>query len=181
MQIRSATQADVHIVLPMVAQICALHEAWDSSKYGFLPNPAARYANWLTTQTSSDRSVFLVADPNPLSMPGNPHLAGFVVGTVEHEIPIYRLSEYGFIHDLWVEADYRRSGVGRQLIEAAVQEFARLQVHQIRLDTARANDAARRLFQSCGFRISTIELLVDLTPSAELPPDATADLAHKQT
>lgn len=161
MQIRPATPSDVPFVLPMVAKICALHESWDSSKYGFLPDPESRYKNWLTRLATSDRSVFLVADPTPNSATDRP-LAGFLVGTVEQEIPIYRLLEYGFIHDLWVEPDYRGTGVGRQLVESALREFARMQVQQVRLDTAKANDTARRLFQSCGFRTSTIELLIDL-------------------
>jgi len=30
-------------------------------------------------------------------------LVGFLVATVEKEIPIYRLDSFGFIHDVWVE------------------------------------------------------------------------------
>ena len=36
-----------------------------------------------------------------------PYLVGFLIATVEREIPIYRLHEFGFIHDLWVEPEYR--------------------------------------------------------------------------
>ena len=46
---------------------------------------------------------------------------GFLVGTVEREIPIYRLAEFGFIHDLWVEPAYRNEGVARQMVMVAVE------------------------------------------------------------
>lgn len=157
MLIRPATPADVPAVLPMVAQICALHEAWDADKYGFLPNPAQRYDRWLRQQANQADSIFLVAEAAPGAI-----LAGFLIATIENEIPIYRVRQYGFIHDLWVEPAYRQQGVARQLVQAAIDRFRQLGVDQIRLDTAAANDAARHLFASCGFRVSTIEMLMKL-------------------
>lgn len=162
MPIRAATPADVAAVLPMVAKICALHEAWDAAKYGFLPNPAQRYERWLMQQAVSDRSVFLVADREASDVDHPQALTAFLVATIEAEIPIYRLKEYGFIHDLWVEPEYRQGGVGRQLVERAMQTFAAKGIQQIRLDTAMPNDAAKRLFQSCGFRPSAIEWLTEV-------------------
>lgn len=162
MKIRPATPADVAKVLPMVAKICALHQSWDSAKYGFLPNPAQRYEKWLTGRTKSDRDVFLVAEVNDSASEKSAQLVGFLVATVEQEIPIYELREYAFVHDLWVEPEYRSAGVGRQLVQAALERFTQIGVQQVRLDTAAPNEAARRLFQSCGFRVSTIEMLVEL-------------------
>jgi ribosomal protein S18 acetylase RimI-like enzyme len=155
MQIRPAVPGDVPAVLPMVAKICALHESWDPAKYGFVEHPERMYARWLPSRADDPRAVFLVADAGD-------RLAAFLIGTVETEIPIYRLKEFGFIHDLWVEEEYRHEGVGRQLVMAAVQRFHELGVKQMRLDTADANEAARKLFQSCGFRTSVVEMLMEL-------------------
>jgi ribosomal protein S18 acetylase RimI-like enzyme len=156
MEVRPAAPADVPAVVPMVAKICAFHEAWDPAKYSFLPGTPERYRHWLTTRAGDERSVFLVADANP-------KLVGFLIGTVENEIPIYRLKQYGFIHDLWVDEDYRHEGVGRQLVMMAVERFKAMGMEQVRLDTAFPNDVARKLFASCGFRPSTTEMLLQLT------------------
>jgi ribosomal protein S18 acetylase RimI-like enzyme len=155
MDIRPATAADVPGVLPMVAKICALHEAWDPSKFGFLPNPQERYHRWLTARVTDTRSVFLVAQQEV-------RLVAFLLGSIEEEIPIYRLKEFGFIHDLWVEEDYRHEGIARQMVMLAIERFKSLGVRQIRLDTAAANDPARKLFASCGFRLSTMEMLLEI-------------------
>ncbi|OKH22091.1 GNAT family N-acetyltransferase [Chroogloeocystis siderophila] len=157
MQIRPAEVTDVSAVLPMVASICALHETWDSAKYGFLPKPQQRYEQWLIAQAKNDKSVFLVAED-----PQTKQLGAFLIGTVEREIPIYRLREFGFIHDLWVEPQYRHAGVAKQMVLLAIEHFQRLGVQQIRLDTAAANEAGRRLFSACGFRVSTVEMLIEL-------------------
>lgn len=155
MEIRPATPEDVPAVLPMVAQVCAFHERLDSQKYGFLPNPEESYRRWLAARATDERSVFLVAEREG-------KLVAFLVGTVEREIPIYRVKEFGFIHDLWVEPAYRNEGIARQLAMLAVERFREIGVPQVRLDTASANDPARNLFMACGFRPSAVEMLLDL-------------------
>lgn len=162
MNIRPATPADVPSVLPMVARTCALHEQWDPAKYGFRENPAEMYRRWLTSRTTDPRSVFLVAERSDAMLQDVPFLVGFLIGTVEREIPIYRLEEYGFIHDLWVGTTYRNEGIGRQMVMLAIERFREIGVEQIRLDTAAPNDVARNLFASCGFRPSTQEMLLEL-------------------
>ncbi|BAB75916.1 N-acetyltransferase family protein [Anabaena sp. FACHB-709] len=155
MLIRPATSADVPDVLPMVANICALHESWDAAKYGFLPQPEKRYERWLTRLADQERSVFLVAE-------NQGQLVAFVAATVEQEIPIYRTKEFGFIHDIWVEPEYRQQGIARQLVEITIERCRQMGVAQIRLDTAAINKAARKFFKSCGFRLSTMEMLITL-------------------
>jgi ribosomal protein S18 acetylase RimI-like enzyme len=155
MEIRAATAADIPGVQPMVAKICALHEKWDPAKYSFLPHPEQRYSRWLTSRADDPRSVFLVAviEQRPIA---------FLIGAIDDEIPIYRLKQFGFIHDLWVEEEYRHEGIARQMVMLAVERFKSLEVPQIRLDTATPNDIARKLFASCGFRPSTTEMLLEL-------------------
>ena len=163
MLIRPATPDDVPQVLPMVAKIAALHEAWDSGKYGYRENVHEMYRGWLTNRAKDNSSVFLIAqrDPGPPASAGGA-LVAFLIGTVEREIPVYRLERFGFIHDLWVEPEFRHEGVGRQMTMLAIEKFREMGVKQIRLDTAAKNDAARGLFSSCGFRESTREMLLEL-------------------
>src|SRR5947207_12233444 len=118
MQIRPAKAEDVPAVLPMVEKLCKLHESWDPAKYSFLPNIPQMYDHWLRERAGHRRSVFLVAET---ARPER--IVGFVVGRVEREIPIYRLKEYGFLHDLWVEPEYRHEGVERQMVMVAVEKF----------------------------------------------------------
>lgn len=161
MELRGATIDDVERVLPMVRAICALHESWDPAKYGFIERPEERYRKWLGDRAADPRSAFFVAENDA------GELVGFIVGTVEREIPVYWLAEFGFIHDLWVAPDYRNEGVGRQLSMLAVERFRGIGVSQIRLDTAANNEAARNLFGQCGFRAATVQMLLEIESPTE--------------
>ena len=120
------------------------------------------YRRWLGQRATDPRAVFLIAQRGDALLREVPFLTGFLVGTVEREIPIYRLNEYGFIHDVWVEPEYRHEGIGRQMVMLAIERFREIGVTQVRLDTAAKNDAARALFARCGFRPSTTEMLIEI-------------------
>lgn len=155
MLVRSGTVDDIPAVLPMVAKICALHESWDRAKYGFIEHPEQRYEKFLMRMAQNERSVFLVAEDDG-------QLIAFITSTIEEGIPIYRLKEFAFIHDLWVEPEYRQKGTARQMVMLSVERFHQMGVKQIRLDTTPMNENARRLFASCGFRFSNIEMLKEI-------------------
>lgn len=153
LRVRSATAADVPGVLPMVAAICAMHEALDAERYGMLPDVVGRYERWLPQRAEDPRSVFLVGEDKAGT------LAGFLIASVEANIPIYRVSEFGFIHDVWVEPAFRGAGVARAMVEEAVKRFSAMGVSQVRLETAIANHGARKLFKACGFRAASTEMV----------------------
>lgn len=168
MPIRPATPADVPAVLPMVAAICAMHQQLDPQRYDMLPDVVERYRRWLPIRAEDPRSVFLVAEApatsgnhDPVSPPGL-NIVGFLVATIEANIPIYYRKEFGFIHDVWVEPTHRRGGHARDLVNTALERFRAAGVDQVRLETAAINDGARKLFAACGFRVGTIDLLRQL-------------------
>jgi ribosomal protein S18 acetylase RimI-like enzyme len=155
MEIRPATPDDVPGVVPMVDRLAAFLAERDRAKYDALDHVGDMYRGWLRTRAVDPRSVFLVAERQA------GQLVGFLIGTVEREIPIYRLEEYGFIHDVWVEPDYRNEGLARQLVTMAVERFTGIGMRQVRLDVLIANDPARGLFKKVGFRESIIEMLIE--------------------
>lgn len=163
--IRPATPGDVTGVLPMVRAICDEHQALDPARYAMLPDVVDRYARWLPIRATDDRSVFLVADAGGRAV-------GFIVATIETSIPIYALSEFAFIHDVYVKLEFRRRGVAGSLVQAACEMFRAKGVAQVRLETAGANDQARALFESQGFRVATIDMLREMHGPGPSPAPA---------
>ena len=164
MTIRPATAADVPAVLPLVDRLAALHQQLDPVRYDYRPETGQMYRRWLTARATDPNSVFLVADHERL-MTDVPFIVGFLIGTIEKSIPIYRTERFGYIHDVWVKSDYRNEGIGRQMAMLAIEKFRDFGIGQIRLETAAANEPARKLFASVGFRLATMEMLLELEPN----------------
>ena len=157
MIIRPGTVEDIPAVLPLVARTIAFHEELDEARFGAVRDAHLRYADWMRRLAGSASGAFLVAEIDGA-------IAGFVLGQVQEEYRMYRTGRYGMLHDLWVEPERRRKGIARGLVLAALQRFWQAGVKQVRLDTSARNTAAQRLFVSCGFRPSVIEMLAEPTP-----------------
>jgi len=91
-------------------------------------------------------------------------LFAFLIATTEHEIPIYLVEQYGFIHDLWVDEAYRHEGIARQIVMLAVERFKEIGAPQVRLETAAPNDVGRSLFAACGFGRVSVSMLLEISP-----------------
>jgi len=158
--IRRALLSDVDALFPMLEKLCAMHKALEPARYDFLPHLRSLYDPWLKKIIVNPRHLVLVAETTDTQ---SSQLVGFLLSSVEEEIPIYHVKEYGFIHDLWVEQDYRKHGMGRQLVEGAIAHYRQHNIPQVRLSTILDNEGARQLYASCGFRISTIDMLIELS------------------
>ena len=155
MVIRPATADDVPAVLPLVRQLCDLHQQHDPERFKVRPDVIERYAQWLPQRASDPRSVFLVAELD--EAPGV--VVGFAVCTIEPEVPIFWIPEAGWLHDIFVEPRARRHGVARALVRKVCERFQALGVKQVRLHTGVFNDAARAVFAAEGFRPCVVEML----------------------
>ena len=155
MEIRPARVDDVEHVLPLVKKIVALHERWDAPRFAAREGVEQMYAGWLTRRCDDAEGVFLVAERDGA-------IVGFLIATVDDNIPIYTLERFGFVHDVWVDEAYRNEGVGRSMTMLMLERFKAMGVTQVRLDTAAENNVARAMFAQCGFRPSTVEMMCEV-------------------
>jgi ribosomal protein S18 acetylase RimI-like enzyme len=61
---------------------------------------------------------------------------------------------YAYIEEIIVDVKFRRLGIGRRLIQAAIQWAKDNQLPGIMLETQNNNVAACHLYQSCGFELA---------------------------
>jgi len=82
---------------------------------------------------------------------------GYALASVVPQTPIR-----GHLYDLFVTAESRGRGVGRELIAAVAQRFREHDVSHLSLDVALVNDGARRLYERLGFRAYEVLMAVPL-------------------
>jgi ribosomal protein S18 acetylase RimI-like enzyme len=60
---------------------------------------------------------------------------------------------YAYIEEIVVDVNFRRHGIGRQLIQTAIQWAKNRNLPGVMLESQNNNVAACRLYQSCGFEL----------------------------
>ncbi len=139
MRVREATPADAPALAALAAAVSAEPEGWLAST-----------GAW---RSAAEERRYLRA------LRGYPHAAVFVAETAEGVVG--RLSVARDPHPasahvadlgLMVAASHRRRGIGRALLEQAVQWARRAGVRKLELHVFPHNDAAIALYESFGFR-----------------------------
>ena len=160
--IRRAAPHDAPALGRLGGALVRAHHALDSCRF-LTPGPRLEegYARFLLTQLTEEDVAIFVAER-----------AGAIIGYVYAGIEPRSWKELreaaGFIHDVVVDADARRSGVGTRLIETAAAWLASRGVPRVMLWTAAKNQEAQRLFERLGFRRTMVEMTREC-------PAATAD------
>jgi ribosomal protein S18 acetylase RimI-like enzyme len=153
--IRAAAPDDAAALGRLGALLVALHHAFDPDRF-IAPGPgtARGYGGFLSSQLARKDAVVLVAE-----LGGD--VIGYVYAGLEGADWMALRGPAGVIHDLVVDPEHRREGVGRLLLEAALEALAVLGAPRVVLSTATQNEAAQQLFASLGFRPTMIEMTRD--------------------
>lgn len=64
---------------------------------------------------------------------------------------VWKSAEDCWLEDLYVQESARRSGLGRALVDAALERARERGCRRIELDVNEDNSAARALYEACGF------------------------------
>lgn len=87
--------------------------------------------------------------------------AGFLVAQKDNSIVGYiifwiRFEDEGHIISIAVDKDYRREGIGSELVETAVEIFKKYSVKTIKLEVRMGNTQARKFYKKIGFKENRI-------------------------
>jgi ribosomal protein S18 acetylase RimI-like enzyme len=120
----------------------------------------SQFRDWQGREEPSDASIEasvhrLLDDPQTEYLLGGEPPAGLLQLRFRHAV--WTGADDAHLEDLFVSADARGSGVGRELVEAALERARRRGAARILLDTNESNEAALRLYSSVGFRSGSDE------------------------
>ena len=86
------------------------------------------------------------------------NVLGYTYAAVEGNDYMALRGPAGVLHDIVVNPDHRREGVGGMLLDATLAWLDARGAPRIVLSTAERNEAAQRLFAAAGFRRTMIEM-----------------------
>ncbi|RFB96559.1 GNAT family N-acetyltransferase [Rhizobium leguminosarum bv. trifolii] len=153
--IRPAVRADAPALGSYGAALMSLHNKWDPARFiPAGPTTPEKYASWLAGQIGRDNVVVLVAEDRDT-------IIGYVYAALEGADYMALRGPAAVIHDIFVDPERRREGVGRGLLEQAITTLAQRGAPRIVLSTAYKNKGAQALFDGMGFRATMVEMTKD--------------------
>jgi ribosomal protein S18 acetylase RimI-like enzyme len=154
--VRRATRADLPALGRLGAALMRLHHEFDPQRFMTPPSdPEAGYAWFLGTQLDENDAAIFVAERQG-------KVVGYVYAALEPQSWKDLRDEAGFIHDVLVDPEARRSGIARALLDTACDWLASIGAPRVVLGTAAKNEQAQRLFERAGFRRTMIEMTREL-------------------
>jgi ribosomal protein S18 acetylase RimI-like enzyme len=154
--VRDAEMADLPRVAALAGALVRMHHAADPARFLLVENVEGGYEWWFSREIARAEAVILVATRAHA-------VVGYCYGTIEDRNWNLLLDAHGALHDLFVAEEARATGVGRRLVETAVRRLEERGAPRVILSTMIANAPAQRLFRSCGFRPTMIEMTRDST------------------
>lgn len=155
MNIRKATRRDVRALGRLGAELVRLHHQLDPERFiPASPETEDGYGSFLATQLDDDDAFVIVAEEQG-------SVIGYAYAGVEGYDWMSLRGPAGVLHDIVVDPSHRGQGVGRMLLDAALEMLKARDVPRVVLSTAQQNVAAQRLFASAGFRATMIEMTKD--------------------
>jgi ribosomal protein S18 acetylase RimI-like enzyme len=134
------------------------HHAFDAQRL-MAPgnNPEHGYASFLASQLDEDDVVVFVAERTDTK-----EVVGYVYAGLEPQSWKELRDAAGFVHDVAVAADARRTGVASALMQAAIAWLKKQGAPRVVLWSAAKNEGAQRLFEQLGFRRTMVEMTKEL-------------------
>jgi ribosomal protein S18 acetylase RimI-like enzyme len=158
--IRRATPADLPRIGRLGALLVAEHYDFDPQRFlAASHRTPADYASFISRQLEDSDKAVLVADENG-------DVIGYAYAAVEGYDYMALRGPAGVLHDLIVDPEHRGRGVGKLLLDAALEFFKSRGVPRVVLSTAEHNEGAQRLFARMGFRRTMIEMTRELDDPA---------------
>ena len=161
--VRRATEQDLATIGELGALLVRAHHELDSNRF-LAPGPhsAKHYGAFLGSQLRRRDAAVFVAERAERAV-------GYLYVELEPRNWMELRDEAGFIHDVVVAPEERRSGVATSLLAAAMEWLEGKGAPRVVLWTAEQNAGAQRLFERAGFRRTMIEMTRDLPGASDDP------------
>lgn len=142
-ELRPATPADVERLLELWTALIEHHRSLDSG-YPATPGLAQALGREIDRSMREPACRIWVAETDR-------RLVGFLFGEAEAAASGLPGGGMAWIHELWVEPDARRAGVGRALVERALSFFSERRSRRISVRVESGNREGRAFWESLEF------------------------------
>ncbi len=155
--IRPARAEDAQAVTAMWAEMGVEHQQYDPQRWALAADAGERQREHFF-RTLADRQSGLVLTATD----STGQVVGYLMAGVTEPPPVFRTKRRGQIWDLFVRPAHRGKGVGRRLMEAAVDGLKARGAEDLLLRVSADNEAAIEFYRKLGLRLVAHEMYTEL-------------------
>ncbi len=150
MEIRKATDADIPEIIILWKEFMDFHSALDShlarSDEGHI-----EFAKWIGKLIEQEDNQVLVALMDS-------KVIAYSLSRILEMPPVMKTRKIGYINDLAVNSEFRRTGVGEKMLKEILAWFKANDIRRIELRALAANDAAVSFWKKRGFEVYMLNM-----------------------
>ncbi len=144
MKIVIAQDSHVPGIIEVWEEFALFHEDIDP-RYPMVDNVRSGYKEHLREMMAAEDTLVFVALNE-----GN--VVGYSIAQIRKSSPAFQREKYGFIEEMAVKADYRRRGIGAQMLGKIMDWFKSRNIDMIELDVTVANQVGYPFWKKHGFK-----------------------------
>jgi diamine N-acetyltransferase len=158
MNVRTAHPEELLTLAHLLDEVVALHHREDPTQ--FKAPEAVEHARYLEERFQDpDAAVFVAEDQG--------ELAGIAVTVIREAPPFLNPNRFVLLENLAVASKFRRTGIGRKLVDAVVLWTRARDMQELDLNVYEFNHSAIRFYETIGFRTVSRRMKRTLPPLVE--------------
>jgi ribosomal protein S18 acetylase RimI-like enzyme len=154
-RIRTAQDSDIAALAEFGLALARLHVEIDERRFVLPRGGIDAFVEFFRGELARPESILLIAEEEMISV-------GYAFVRMEPASIEALCETSAWLHDVYVDPRFRGSGVGRQLVLAAIESAKELGSSNLMLGVSPANTQARQFYERLGLRVTMIEMRLDL-------------------
>ena len=156
--VRPARPEDLVALVHLLDEIVAFHHGEDPTQFRE-PAEVEHYRYLEERLQDPDAAVFVAEDQGDL--------AGVAITVIREAPPLLNPDRFVLLENLAVATKFRRTGVGRKLVDAAILWTRARDMQELDLNVYEFNHSAIRFYEAIGFRTVSRRMKRTLAPLVE--------------
>ena len=142
--VRTARLIDLDDIVRLWSGLLAHHRHLNPRLYQTEIHAPASFRAFVRRKVDDSDGLVLIAEYEGETV-------GYLMGTVGQRAPVYVVRTVGMVFDLMVESRVRKRGIGRTLVQRAIDEFKHRGIHDVQVNYDPRNEAATQFWAGLGF------------------------------
>lgn len=153
MEITSATEKYIPEIVELWKKFMDFHKDIDTRFPMSAGAQEQQEKHLMDSLESKDARLLVVLD--------NGHAVGYSLAEIHKYPPIFAREIYGYISDMFIQTEYRRKGIGGQMVAKIFEWFESRNIERIELSVAARNQVGYSFWRKQGFKDYAHRLYLD--------------------